>query len=257
MPKYGYVVVEGPHDVELVYRLLRPHGLERVQHFDQLDRHFVPLVPRSFPPAGDLQKRVPVPLFLQSVTHAVAVHSASGDTRLIQTVEENAKLLDPGSLTGVGVVLDSDSARLPADRYAVIRDGLKAKGYPFPDQAGDVSPGPPRLGAFVLPDNVSSGNLEDVLLDCAREIYPGLLSSATIHVDTARADTGLLADELREVQRPAGRNKSIIGCMANVLRPGRAVQNSIQDNRWLRDKALALPRVRAIQEFLMSLLELP
>ena len=113
MPKYGYVVVEGPHDVELVYRLLRPQGLKRVQDFDQLDRYFVPLVPRSFPPAGDLQKRVPVPLFLQSVTHAVAVHGAAGDTRLIQTIEENAKLLDPGSLTGVGVVLDSDSARLP------------------------------------------------------------------------------------------------------------------------------------------------
>jgi hypothetical protein len=31
MPKYGYLVVEGPHDIELVYRLLSPFGFERVQ----------------------------------------------------------------------------------------------------------------------------------------------------------------------------------------------------------------------------------
>jgi hypothetical protein len=40
-----------------------------------------------------------------------------------------------------------------------------------------------------------------------------------------------------------------------ILRPGRAVQVSLQDNRWLRDTALGLPRVRAVQEFLMNLLE--
>jgi hypothetical protein len=28
MPKYGYLVVEGPHDIELVYRLLSPFGVD-------------------------------------------------------------------------------------------------------------------------------------------------------------------------------------------------------------------------------------
>ena len=37
MPKYGYVVVEGPHDVELVYRLLSSHGLARIQQLAALD----------------------------------------------------------------------------------------------------------------------------------------------------------------------------------------------------------------------------
>ena len=44
--------------------------------------------------------------------------------------------------------------------------------------------------------------------------------------------------------------------MASILRPGRAVQNSLQDNRWLRDAALAIPRVKAVQDFLVSLLDL-
>src|SRR5271165_6051262 len=145
---------------------------------DGLDPFFVPLVPRSFPPDGDLQKRVPIPLFLQSETHAVAVHSAVGDTRLIQTVEENAKVLGSAGLAGIGIVLDSDSARTPSDRYVAIRDGLRAKGYDFPDEAGAVSAGPPRLGAFVLPDNASAGTLEDILLDCAQHVYPTLLATA-------------------------------------------------------------------------------
>ena len=93
MSKFGYLVVEGPHDVEFMYRLLSTHGLGRVKMMDALDPFFVPLVPRSFPPDDDLQKRVPVPLFSQSGTHSVAVHSAIGDSRLIQTVEENAALV--------------------------------------------------------------------------------------------------------------------------------------------------------------------
>ena len=121
-----------------------------------------------------------------------------------------------------------------ADRYATIREGLKARGYRFPDRAGDVSAGPPRLGALYLPDNMSSGSLEDVLLDCASK-FTRVCCQAPQRTWIQRAGTrGLLPEELREVGRPAGRNKAIIGCMANMLRPGRAVQNSIQDNRWLR-----------------------
>jgi hypothetical protein len=257
MPKYGYVVVEGPHDVELVYRLLRPYGMTRVQHFASLDPFFVPLVPRSFPPDGDLQKRVPVPLFLQSATHSLAIHNAVGDTRLIQTVEENSTLLDPASLTGIGIILDSDSIVSPGQRYVAIRDSLSSKGYSPPDDPGVVSPGPPRLGAFVLPDNRSGGTLEDVLLDCAQHAYPFLLSMATAHVDAALVDGSLNADDKRDLLKPAGRNKAIVGSMASILRPGRAIQVSIQDNRWLRDTALALPRVKAVQDFLLSLFDLP
>jgi len=144
MPKYGYLVVEGPHDIELVYRLLSPFGFERVQFEARLDPFLNPLIPRSYPPDGDLLNRMPVPLFLQSPTHAVAVHSAIGDSRLIQTVEENAVLLDRAAITGIGVLLDSDSALAPHDRYRVIREGLRGKGYTLPDSAGDVNVGPPR-----------------------------------------------------------------------------------------------------------------
>ena len=256
MPIYGYLVVEGPHDVELVAQLLRPHGLARVQLERDLDAFFVPLVPRTYPPDGDLLKRVPVPLFLQSATHVVAVHSAVGDTRLIATIGENAVLLDVARLTAIGILIDSDDVS-PFDRYNAIRDGLRAQGYQMPDDPGDVTAGPPRLGGFVLPDNSGAGTLEDILLDCAQHVYPGLLATAATHVDTAAQDKSLVKKDLEETRSRAGRHKAIVGSIASVLRPGRAVQVSLQDNRWLRDTALALPRVRAIQQFLMTLLELP
>lgn len=256
MPKYGYLVVEGPHDVEFVYRLLSPFGMSRVGLEKDLDPFFLPLIPRAFPPDGDLQKRVPIPLFLQGATHAIAVHSAVGDTRLIKTVEERSITIDYPRLTGVGVLLDADNtSRSPAERYAVIRDGLRARNFAFPDDPGVVSGSTPRLGAYVLPDNQAQGTLEDLLLECGRQVYPGLLSSAETHVDAALQDTSL-KEELKEIQKPAGRNKAIVGSMASILRPGRAVQVSLQDNRWLQDDALAIPRVKAVQEFLCDLFEI-
>lgn len=256
MPKYGYVVVEGPHDVELVARLLSPCGLKRVTKESQLDSFFGKLVPHSYPPDGDLLKRVPVPLFLQSETHAVAVHSAVGDTRLIQTIGENAALLDPARLTAVGVLLDSDSEVGPLARYSAVRDALRANGYPMPDVANHVSEGPLRLGAYVLPDNSADGTLEDLLLDCAEHVYPTLLASANTHVNSASTDRALEEHDLEELRKPAGRKKAIIGSIASILRPGKAIQVSLQDNRWLRDTALELPRVRMVQAFLLNLLEI-
>jgi len=256
VPKYGYLVVEGPHDVELVYRLLHPHGLERVRQEAELDPFFLQLVPRTYPPDGDLLKRVPVPLFLQSSTHAVAVHSAGSDTRMIETMEEDSVFLDTSKLTGIGVLFDADYAVSSSDRYAVIRERLREKGFSLPENPGEVKTGPPRLGGFVLPDNISAGTLEDILLDCANLVYPTLLTTATAHVDSASRDKTLEKQDLRELLRPAGRHKAIVGSIASILRPGKAVQNSLQDNRWLCEAALAIPRVRALQIFLLNLLEL-
>ncbi|MGP0067126.1 MAG: DUF3226 domain-containing protein [Isosphaeraceae bacterium] len=256
MPKYGVLVVEGPHDVELVYRLLSPFGMERVRLESKLDPFLNPLIPRKYPPDGDLQKRPPMPLFLQSQSHAVAIRSAEGDSRLIESVERTAASIDFNSLTGVGVILDSDS-KSPTNRYGAIRDGLRANNFPFPDDAGSLSTTAPRFGAFVLPDNQAQGTLEDILLECGGLVYAGLLATATTHVDAASQDQSLLGEESKDLGTPTSkRKKAIIGSIASILRPGKTVQVSIQDNRWLKDAALAIPRVQAVQDFLVNLFEM-
>ncbi len=258
MRKYGFVVVEGPHDIEFVYRLLSPYGLKRLKFEKELEPFFRPLIPREYPPDGDLQKRMGTPLFLQSATHAVAIHSATGDSRLVGTVQENLAMLDPARFTGLGIILDADldKATSAAERYKVIQDKMAAIGHPLTEPAGQVTEGVPKRGAFVLPDNTSPGTLEDLLLECGYATYPGLLASATKHVDSAAADGTLTVNDLGHFNKPSGRNKAIVGSVASVLRPGKAVQVSIQDNRWVRGDNLALPRIKAVQDFLCKLLEL-
>jgi hypothetical protein len=186
-----------------------------------LDPFFVELTRLEFPPSGNLQKRMPVPLFLRSPTHVVAVQVAMGDTRQINTLEEDSIKLDLARLTGIGIFLDADAAISPVGRYVRVRDGLRAKNFAFPGDPGIVSEGAPRLGAFVLPDNRSQGTLEDILLECGRQVYPGLVATATAHVDAAFQDASLVSDDLDELRKPAGRNKAIIGSMASILKPGR------------------------------------
>ncbi len=256
MPKFGYLVVEGPHDVEFAYRLLRPFGLSRVRLENDLDQFFKPLVPRTFPHDGDLQKRMPVPLFLQSSTHAIALHSAIGDSRLVATVEENANLLALQSLTGVGIMLDTDNEIPATDRYSAIRTAMDAKGFRLPANAGEIASGSPKLGAFVLPDNATTGNLEDLLLECAANAYPELLESARKHVDVAVDQAGRLARDGEDLSKTPYRNKAIVGAIASVLRPGKAVQTSIQDNQWIKGERLQLDRIKAVQVFLANLFEL-
>ena len=258
MRQFGYLVVEGPHDVEFCYRLLSVYGLKRVRMIQELDEALKSLVPRSFPHSGDLLKRVPVPLFLQNGTHAIAIHSAIGDTRLVETLQETLLTLDPETFSGVGLMLDSDSAKTAAVRYEELGKKVAeaAIGLTLPLLAAEVAPGPPRCGAFVLPDNVQAGTLEDLLLESAEVQYVDLLSAATGYVDSA-IDEGLIpASHRTDIEKPAGRNKAVIGAMAALFKPGKAVQTSIQDNDWLRGSALGQLRIKAVQAFLVSLFDL-
>lgn len=257
MRKLGYLVVEGPHDVEFCYRLLSVAGLSRVRFLKDLDKDLEELVPRSFPHGGDLQKRVPVPLFLQNEQCAIAIHSAVGDSRLVATLEETLATLDASAFTGLGIMLDSDSDKSASERYATLHQSVQQElGLRMPEKAGTVSAGPTRLGAFVLPDNLNKGTLEDLLLESAALQYPALLSAAAGYVDAAR-NTGLIpAGHQDDIRKPAGRNKAVIGAMASLFKPGKAVQTSIQDNDWLRGAALSLPSILAVQQFLAELFEL-
>ena len=64
---YGYLVVEGPHDIEFVGCLLKKvHKLKRIVKNNELDPYWNLIIPKTFPPDGDLRKRMPVPAFFQN-----------------------------------------------------------------------------------------------------------------------------------------------------------------------------------------------
>ena len=258
MAKFSFLVVEGPHDIELVYRLLSPFGLSRTRLKADLDPYWYDLVPTKFPHNDDLLKRVPVPVFVENATHSIAIYSAIGDSRLAESVQESYSLIETASLNGIGIILDADLQKTAASRYADFNTELNKFNFNLPAAPGTVNPGPPRLGAFVLPDNAAQGTLENILLECAQQAYPDLLASARIHVATVDPlVAGFPIDERRDFQKPAGGNKATIGSITSILRPGKSMQVSLQDNQWLRGAQLTIPRVKAIQDFLKDICEIP
>ncbi len=67
----------------------------------------------------------------------------------------------------IGVVLDADSSTAAAFNKA--RSALLDAGLPYSGPAGAVEEsGDLRFGVFVMPDNSSTGSLEDLLLSAAR-----------------------------------------------------------------------------------------
>jgi hypothetical protein len=255
---YGYIVVEGPHDVEFVWRFLKEWGLTRVRQFDDLDKYWEPLVPRTFPHGGDLLKRIPVPTFFHGDTVAVAVQSAIGDTRLVETVQETVEILEGKEppLSCIGVMLDADQH--PAStRFRTVRTGLLSLNIDVPEQPGVVSDTTPRCGVFVLPDNNQPGTLEDLLIECGDVIYPRLMSGARSFLSHADGlSSEFVSRELAEYRKPSGRNKALVGCAMQVLKPGKAVQVSIQDNRWVVSQTIAaVGRLQAASEFLRQLIQ--
>ena len=59
--------------------------------------------------------------------------------------------------------------------------------------------------------------------------------------------------EQNELCAPAGKKKSTLAITSSLLKPGKAIQNSMSDNRWIVD-ALDEPLVAQLNVFLTSLL---
>lgn len=255
--QYSYLVVEGPQDLEFVGRLLRAGGLHKVQREEKLEAFWHPLIPRHFPPGGDLLKRVPVPVFFQSPSHSVAIHSAGGIDRLVPTVGET--LIVPGfkspDLSSIGIFLDADWQTAVQDTFAALKAEMQTVGLPAADEPGTVNHAAPRTGIFIFPDNHSLGTLENLLDDCATLVYPELREKARQFIAGGSA-TSLTNEDLGEFAKPAGEIKVKMGCIANFLRPTRAIQTSIADNRWLCDESSALPNIARLHAFLKDLIEL-
>lgn len=179
MIQYAYLVIEGPHDVEFIGRFLKLKGFSRVRMMSELDEFWQLLVPREFPFAGDLLRRMPVPIFFQSATHSIALHSAIGDSNIIRTIRGTLAITswEANSLVGIGIVMDADGEMSPNKRFENIINGLRPFNFisELPKSPGTVALGQPRCGIFIMPDNQSAGTLEDLLLECAAQAYPSLL----------------------------------------------------------------------------------
>lgn len=255
---HGLLIVEGPHDVEFAGRFLaRFHGIKRIRYRAQVSPFWTPLIPTGFPAKDDdLLKRVPVPAFFQSAQRSVAIHDAGGLSRVPSDVDTDLALLLelPAAL---GIVIDADT-QTASNRYAELCSLLSAvrPDLMLPQQPGEVIEDSMRFGAFVLPNNQDSGRLEDVLTECAAIAFPTLLSRSQALVADCRADASL-SHQFRSHKEPDWQ-KATTSVIGNVLKPGRAIQTSIQDNDWITFNTLErVAALRHFERFLSQLLDLP
>ena len=258
MPYFGYLVVEGQHDIAFIGRLLRQFGFTSpVQLKSNVDLFWNRIIPTEFPVNDDLMARVPVPTFFQKDTHSIAIHAALGITNIVRTLNRSYLSLETQP-ESYGILLDADNeGQAPKQRFDSILSELHTQhiNLPIPLNPGDVAGENPAFGIYVLPDNQNPGTLENILLQTAQVNYTNLASTALTYIQSIDPSQ-LTPEDLREYQKPAGQKKAQIGSMASVLRPGAAIQVSIQRDRWLEGESLNLPAVKAISVFLATLLQL-
>ena len=258
MVRYCYIVVEGPQDVEFLIGLLKFYHLKRVKYFSSLDKFWETLIPKNYPIDDDLTKRVPVPYFVQNEQLSIAVHSAIGDTRIAQTIEESLKFIQPSQLFSVGIFADADYRETPQERFNKLITKLSDIELPNllpPSQIGQVNNHSPRCGIFIAPNNRDQGTLENILLECAKINYSDLLNLSQTYIESIDRNQ-LTKNDLEDFKKPAGEKKAIISSISSILRPGKALQVSLQDNRWLDEKILELESIKLIKNFLEQIIGL-
>lgn len=270
MNAFSYIVTEGVHDVAFVGRLLSvAHGANRLRRLEDLDDSLRAWItgkfkwPRFTGKHHDIERlAVPAPAFYRLATgKVVALRNAQGLGEISRTLDvdlESFRDANAPKPEAIGVVLDSDDE--PADRrFERVKEALDRSNLTAPPALGGVSAGEPRVGVFALPEPGTAGTLEDLLLTLGDAAYPELLAVARSYADHwYKKVAGDPAEtDWKELRKPAGPKKATIGAMTAVLKPGKSVQVSLEDNRWVSDKTKDLRCLGPSLAFLDALLAAP
>lgn len=250
---FAFLAVEGIVDLELAGRILAQSGFQRYRKLEDLPDFWRRIVPDKYPPKGELDKRVRVPSFFRRDPDSVAISWVGSQLDAFgKHFRESFATLDQAELTAIGILADADQ-NAAEDMAARIARVNQVTGLEFPAESGRVTAGRPRLGTFFSP-GIGKGTVEDLLLDCAAVEFPGLLQLAGQFVSGAEALIPVHPEELASLGHHSGPQRASVGAIASLLKPGKSVQASIQDHRWISDRTLALPRVALLAKFLNDLL---
>ncbi|MBK8215221.1 MAG: hypothetical protein IPK71_15895 [Myxococcales bacterium] len=261
-------MTEGVHDVAFLGRLLSvAHGASRIKKLEDLDDALRGWLggfkwPNRSGAHYDISRlAVPAPAFYRLATNeVVALRNAQGLTEIGKTLEIDLEAFSraQNGPEAIGVVLDSDDE--PAEqRFAKLKTALEAVKLPAPPSLCAVSSGSPRVGVFALPEPGAAGTLEDVLLALGDAAYPELAAAARGYADQWRqkADAEPATLDWKELRKPAGAKKAMIGAMTAVLKPGKSTQVSLEDNRWVSEHTKALACLQPSLAFLSALFGVP
>lgn len=252
MKKYYYLIVEGVHDSAALGRFLKEENITILKNIEQVDPFWERLIPRSFPFNGDLLKRMPVPTFFGNDHYSIAIQGAGGDSGITKAFDSLLNL-DYEQLTGIAIFCDADvksaqetfkrlietlETKVDEEYHSIFRDAI----------FGEITRQKPFFGVYVFPDNNHTGTLENLLLEGGDIVYPDLMEGALLYVDNIPSVYS------KKNWSISSKQKVLFGVMANALRPGKANQVSIQDNKWISQETATSASQTELRNFLTKLL---
>jgi hypothetical protein len=254
--KYCYFLTEGAQDIAFLIKLLKYQGIKQIEKRSKVDPFWDELIPKTFPYNDELNRQVPVPKFLEGDGLSIALQGAVGDTRLVNTIQEDLALIPQEQLFGIGIILDADN-REPQERFDTIKTELEELklGLNIASNPGIITQSEVKFGVFILPDNKSKGTLENILIECGEHNYQQLIELSREYISKID-ESKLKSGDLREIRKPAGKNKAMIGGVSNILKPGRTLQVSLQDNDWIDNRTVNLAKIKLVRAFLCQILDI-
>lgn len=262
MKRFIYLITEGVHDVLLVSLVLqRGFGLAVIDNETRLPaeaRRWLKMFPWPF--KGDITRRsVPTPEFLENDSVFIGISNARGIREIASRLNADLEAFyreDDWFPSGIGIILDADEES-PHRRFLEFRALIDSSRFPVPGQLDSVARLERRTaGVFSFPGGGQPGTLEDVLDPIAAVRFPELHSHATGFVQTWQARDSLNpSSDYKELRKPKGPQKALLSAMVSLLKPGKGLAASLQDQRWLPDDIRSCAALQPLVAFLTALLE--
>ena len=233
------IIVEGAHDIALIEKLLRVNGVDqKINSERELPDVWKRTIPGSYPFHDDRLERIsPIPSFVKNDQMSVAIKNAGSDSEILPMLLRILKLMDIKavlSLDGIMLICDADTQTADEKRVEMFESEWAEEEYVIDKNQLMLTVYGKKnipISTFIFPDNENVGNLEDLLLDTASIAYPNLLELAENYINEA-------SKVQQTLKREQDKNKAKVGCIANVMKPGKANQVSIADNDWVSGKTL-------------------
>ena len=232
------IIVEGSHDIALIEKLLCLNGInEKINNADDLPGVWKHTIPTRYPFNAERLERIsPIPSFVKNPEISVAIKNANSDTEIMFVLKQTLQLMEVSEvdkLSGIMLVCDADNNTADVKRQRLLASRNEDMNFSLNEYTMelDVNVKKIPLYTFIFPDNENGGNLENLLLQTAEIAYPELLALAKEYVKSA----SVYRNDLKKEQKA---KKAVVGCIANVMKPGKANQVSIADDDWVSFKTL-------------------
>lgn len=248
--------VEGNHDqaflVKVMCKLLGFSKCEELSNLEPIWKKFIPKYPPS--KTGKLYIRLDMPSILYTETLSVAIYAGGGSELIKNLTNKLADMDYNNELSAFAIIADADKDN-PAEVARKYHQGFREYFPDFPRvvaATGTIQENRPRVGLYILPNNVDQGVLDTLLCDCGKIAYPEYMNRAKAYIQQ------FSEEEISQiVWKPFDKEKATIAAVASILKPGKTNTATISDDRWISEQtSTQIPSLQNLLTFLKQLLKM-